>query len=195
MRKEEKEPPIRVLERYERVGDKHAWVERLLMDWGWGEPRETFLGGAPDGSVVLPLLVNGNILLVHQYRPFADGWSYELPGGMIDEGESPEAAALRELKEETGYEAREMRPLLTIYPHMTMSCKHHLFFARRLKKGRTRRDRGERSMTTREVSPTQLWEMILDGTIQDAKTIITFFIAKERGLVTVDKRHLEAHPF
>lgn len=58
-----------------------------------------------DSVQVFALTKDGKVVLVKQYRPGADKEEIELPGGRIDEGESKEQAAHRELKEETGYSA------------------------------------------------------------------------------------------
>ena len=59
----------------------------------------------PEGCVIYPLLKEdpGKIILIRQYRYPLGRFIYELPAGLIEEGESPEQAAIRELKEETGY--------------------------------------------------------------------------------------------
>ncbi len=59
----------------------------------------------PEGCVIYPLLRDdpGKIILIRQYRYPLGRFIYELPAGLIEEGESPEQAAIRELKEETGY--------------------------------------------------------------------------------------------
>ena len=54
--------------------------------------------------MIAELLPSHRLLLIRQYRPPADALLLEFPAGLIDEGESPEAAAVRELREETGYE-------------------------------------------------------------------------------------------
>ncbi len=66
---------------------------------------------APDWVNVIPLTDEGQVVLIRQYRHGVQGNSLEIPGGMVDPGESPEAAALRELEEETGYVARNARLL------------------------------------------------------------------------------------
>ena len=53
--------------------------------------------------MIAELLPSHRLVLIRQYRPPADGVVLEFPAGLIDEGETPEAAALRELREETGY--------------------------------------------------------------------------------------------
>ncbi len=58
---------------------------------------------APDSVAVLALTGDDQVVLARQYRPGPDAVLDELPGGMIDAGESPRDAAVRELREETGY--------------------------------------------------------------------------------------------
>jgi ADP-ribose pyrophosphatase len=58
---------------------------------------------AADGVICLPLTAAGDILLVRQFRPSVEHETLELPGGLIDGGESREGAAFREVLEETGY--------------------------------------------------------------------------------------------
>ena len=58
----------------------------------------------------------GSILLVRQYRLIIDGLSWEIPGGRVDAGETPEEAAVRECLEETGIRCLNLRPLLYFHP-------------------------------------------------------------------------------
>jgi len=194
--KEDEAPPKKIIERLGRIGDRYAWVDHLMIDWGDGKPRELYAAGLPDGAFVLPLLDNGNILLVHQYRLFNGGWRYEIPGGIIDQAESEEDAALRELEEETGYKAHELEKLLDFRPDPMLQAATHLFVGRKLAKTEQRLDRGEKGMTAQEVTPTQFYEMALDGTITDARTILAALVAKERGIIKVRPEEMKrGHPF
>ena len=62
-------------------------------------------------AAVVPLLEDGTVLLVRQYRYATGGWLLEVPAGKLDGGESPETCAARETEEETGYRAGKLEPL------------------------------------------------------------------------------------
>ena len=65
----------------------------------------------PGGAAVLPILNDGRVLLIKQYRPAVSAMVYEIPAGRLEKGETPQDCALRELEEETGYSATRISPL------------------------------------------------------------------------------------
>lgn len=80
-----------------------------------------------EGVSILPFHWE-NIITLREYRYPIRSWQTELPGGLIDPGETPEQAAVRELKEETGYEADEVISLGYFYPLFgSTDEKIHLF--------------------------------------------------------------------
>ncbi len=81
-----------------------------------------------DGVAVVPVDVHHNVLLIKEYSAGSNSFLYTLPGGRIDEGESPEVAARRELLEETGYSAKELIKLRYAYSHPAISTRKSYTF-------------------------------------------------------------------
>ena len=123
-----------------------AWqvlTDTALVSQRWLEVREQrvrlangheierfHLVHGPHWASVLCLTEARQVVLVRQYRHGLGGPSLELPAGVIEPTEAPLAAACRELREETGFEAQEITPLLTIAPEPSRnSARAHFFFA------------------------------------------------------------------
>jgi ADP-ribose diphosphatase len=107
-------------------------VLRHRMTDGTGRSlRDVFTFACPDWVSIVPVTDAGQIVLVRQYRHGIDGETLEIPGGVIDAGEAPEAAALRELKEETGYEVTEIESLGFAHPNPPLQNNRHFMFLAR----------------------------------------------------------------
>lgn len=86
---------------------------------------------SPDACNVLPVLDDGRFLLVRQYRFGTGTFTLEIPGGLLEPGESPEQGAYRELREETGYEVQHLEYLGKVPSNpVFLDCYVHHFVAR-----------------------------------------------------------------
>lgn len=93
-------------------------VCRIELEDGGGRSRgEAFTVHCRDWCNVIAVTPDDHVVLVWQYRFGTDALSLEIPGGVIDDGETPLEAARRELHEETGYEAADFEPLLVVEPN------------------------------------------------------------------------------
>ena len=125
----------------------------------------------PGSVVVLPVLPDGRILLIQQYRHAARQYLWELVAGRIDPGETPKVAAARELIEETGYRTKRFRVFLDIFPTPGfLEERMFILLAERLTAGEAEPEEDEK-IISRAYNRKQLEEMIRSGKLRDAKSI------------------------
>jgi ADP-ribose pyrophosphatase len=125
----------------------------------------------PGSVVVLPVLPDGRVILIRQYRHAARQFLWELVAGRIDKGENPRQAAARELIEETGYRAKRFRVYLDFFPSPGfLEERMFIFLAGGLKEGQASPEDDEK-IETRAYRREQLEQMIQKRIIRDGKTI------------------------
>ncbi|MGD0803888.1 MAG: NUDIX hydrolase [Candidatus Bathyarchaeia archaeon] len=125
----------------------------------------------PGAVAIVPVLDDGRILLVRQFRYSAGKELLEIPAGTLEKDEAPDTCARRELKEETGYTAGSMKKILSMYMAPGYSNEViHLFFATALKAGEQSTEEDE-SISLELYGPEELLEMMEENMIEDAKTI------------------------
>ena len=133
----------------------------------------------PGAVAIVPILPDGRIILVRQYRYAAGKALLEIPAGTLEPRESPVDCARRELTEETGYEAGEMERLLSCYMAPGYSSEViHLFLARDLREVGGQSEPDE-DIAVEILELKELLKMIAENTIEDAKTIIGIFRVPE----------------
>lgn len=142
----------------------------------------------PGASAVIALNEKGEMYMVRQFRKPLEAESLEIPAGKLDHGEDPLECARRELKEETGLSAGRLKHIVSIHSTPGFSDEVlHLYAALNLFEGDSCADADE-FISTERYSVPQLLDMILDGRITDAKTIIGVFLAEKiiNGQLKID---------
>ncbi|OGP13191.1 MAG: hypothetical protein A3I75_04770 [Deltaproteobacteria bacterium RIFCSPLOWO2_02_FULL_50_16] len=123
-------------------------------------------------GAVLPFLDAKTLLLIRQYRPAVGRYFLEIPAGLIDPGESPLQCARRELEEETGYKAKNVKKLISYYTSIgCMNEKITIYKATQLHPGLKAHEATE-VIETIPTPLSQVKQLIQRGKIQDSKTLI-----------------------
>lgn len=148
--------PGRVLDPY-YVLEEHEWVHAVALNRA------------------------GEMLLVRQYRYPVEAYTWELPGGWVNPGEEPLAAAQRELAEETGAIAGQWQPLASPFANPARQTNRvHGFLATAAAIVRPPQPDASEALTCAFFPPAAVREMIRDGSFGQASHIGLYYLALER---------------
>ena len=157
--------------------DKNRQIYRVAADFGTFSKEYLVSDSGHRAGLVV---VQGEaVLLVRQYRLLIDRLSWEIPGGKVEENETPEAAAVRECLEETGLRCRDLKPLLSFHPGLDAWYNPSvLFYSDQFD------EVGERASCPHEIED-KVWvplsrcvEMIFDQEIVDSFSIVALLSYK-----------------
>jgi 8-oxo-dGTP pyrophosphatase MutT (NUDIX family) len=149
-----------------RTGDEHP---RVFID-------------TPEWCNIIAVTPEDQLVLIRQYRFGVGASTLEIPGGLVERGEDPAAAAARELEEETGYVAGRVVPLGSVHPNPALQGNRcHSFLALDcVKHHEGRQDHGEDIAV--ELHPrAEVPRLILEGQITHSLVVVAFFLERLRG--------------
>lgn len=138
----------------------------------------------PGAVLILPVLPDGRLVVVRQYRYPLRQVFIEFPAGKLDPGETALATAMRELQEEAGYTARQWTEMGTVHPLLAYSTEAiHLYLAEGLAPTPAGLDDGE-FLEVRTMSVDEMLAALDRGEVTDAKTVTALLLyARRRGLL------------
>lgn len=134
------------------------------------------------GARILALTNEQELIFVREYRGAADKYVLRIPTGLMEDGEEPSEAALRELEEETGFAAETIEPLgvLESMGGYYKDTLVHLFFAANLKEtGTMAREPGEQDMEIVRISLEKAFSMAENAEFEDAQTVYALLLLKK----------------
>lgn len=172
---------ITILSRQTRLRSERFFIEQLRFRYSGSEEYSRDVIRHPGAVVVLAIDSEGRQIFVSQPRVALGKTLLELPAGTRNQGEDPLSCAQRELAEETGFAASDWQELGSIYPALGF-CDEQLFLfvARGLSRFSLPADEEER-ITVINFDASQVNGMILDGSLQDAKSLALLLRAKLAG--------------
>jgi ADP-ribose pyrophosphatase len=176
-------PSIRVL-----YSGKVFSLERHLVLDKTGKISPKDIVRHPGSAVILPVLDDGRIVLIRQYRVAIDTDVWELPAGTRDPKETFLQTARRELREETGYRALRWKKLVEYFPSPGfLNERMAIYLASGLRAGAAALEADE-EISTHPVSVEQALRMIQAGDICDSKTLIGILFWQKFGKGTARSR-------
>ncbi|HTU48799.1 MAG TPA: NUDIX hydrolase [Bryobacteraceae bacterium] len=159
-------------------------VEEVATDPSGFEIKRSIIKH-PGSAVMMAVDEQDRVLLVKQFRLPAEQELWELPAGRLDSGESALEAAKRELREETGYQAKKWTELAFFWASPGyVGEKMNVFLAEELTEGKPEPMEDER-IEIRWFDKDELHRMIREGQVIDGKTLVGYFMwADRKGAAT-----------
>ncbi len=161
------------------------WAEIVARDveFAPGAPPQTYHAVVQADYIgILALTPDRRIPIVRQYRPAIERFTWELPAGMVDDGEDPADAAARELMEETGFPARTVHALGSFSPCAgRLANRIHSFFIETGERAPARDP--EPGIEVRLVTADELAGLIGSGTFDSQQHLGTLMLARLRGFL------------
>ncbi len=125
---------------------------------------------------IIPLTADHRVVMIKQYRHGSREVTLEIPGGLVDSGDTPEGAAVRELLEETGYHAKEVAKIGVSNPNPAIfNNRCHTFVARDVMKGSEPMPDQTEDIEVVLIPLTDIPELIRKGKIDHAIVISAFY--------------------
>ena len=150
-----------------------------LPDGGIKDPY--YVIERPDAAIIFPLTASNEVVLVRQYRPPLEGMELGLPAGLVEAGEKPEAAARRELSEETGYAGGAWEPLGSVASSPSLKDNRAFLFLARGVEETSAPDPDEHELVeTVRVPVEELRDLVREGEIVSSSGVAAIMLALER---------------
>ena len=137
----------------------------------------------PGGAAVLPLLDDGRVILIRQFRPAGGGMMWEIPAGKLDAQETPQQCIEREIQEEIGYQAGKIEKIGEMLTAVGF-CDEviHLYIATHLCETKQALEPDE-FIEIVPVPAAEALDMVDRGEINDGKTQLALLMAKRQGRI------------
>ena len=153
-----------------------------------GKEHDFYIIESEDWINVIPLTADHHVVMIRQYRHGARKVTLEIPGGLVDPGDTPEKAAARELLEETGYQAEGLVQIGVVNPNPALfNNRCYTYVAQNVKKIHDPMPDQAEDIEVVLIPLSDIPELIQNGEIDHAMVIAAFywyFLETQKGLKT-----------
>jgi ADP-ribose diphosphatase len=173
---------------------KMVTIRKVAVEMPTGRRSSRVIVEHPGSVAIVPVLEDGRLVLIRQFRLSAGGVIWEIPAGHIERGEDPEACARRELEEETGYRAGNLERLFEAYLSPGSSTELMRFFLATGLQKREQMTEEDEIIDVELVGVEEAMEMMASNEIKDAKSIAAIAYLQARGRWGTSGGGRSAHP-